>query len=282
MSARDPEDSYRSRSKFIRSLILRQSETAVGLPTRLTMPPRVVVQYWNDLDNLPGDVSSCMDSWKMLNSSNFEFRLFDELMAASFIQEELGSRHSGAFKKCYHPAMQSDYFRLCYISVSGGGYIDADDVYQGLPICHLFDDGLLKIQPLCYDMSLDSMVPVSSFTNPERDERDWIYYFNNNPLIAGNGHPLVEQALENATIALESDWVDGLPEIQSTAGPGNLTKTIFEASFTASYLSQSLLVLRDWDSVAVSKWPLSYRQDKRNWRLSNRMEMNSDTGKDLS
>jgi len=44
--------------------------------------------------------------------------------------------------------MQSDYFRLCYILVEGGLYVDADDVYQGMDIDYLFTDSRLKINPL--------------------------------------------------------------------------------------------------------------------------------------
>ena len=34
-------------------------------------------------------------------------------------------------------------------------------------------------------------------------------------------------------------------------------------------IESNIVVLEDWDSLAVSKWPLSYRDDTRNWRLSN-------------
>ena len=49
--------------------------------------------------------------------------------------------------------MQADYFRLCYLLVEGGFYVDADDVCVGTDIGWLFEDGRLKLQPLCYDMA---------------------------------------------------------------------------------------------------------------------------------
>ena len=63
-----------------------------------------------------------------------------------------------------------------------------------------------------------------------------------------------------------------LPEIQSTTGPGNLTRSIFDLAKEHGETERALLVLRDWEDVATSKWPLSYRRDARNWRLSNQRE----------
>jgi hypothetical protein len=180
-----------------------------------------------------------------------------------------GQRYKEAYDKCYHPAMQSDYFRLCYIFVEGGCYIDADDVYNESPIQHLCGDGRLKLQPLCYDMATNTMVPPSLFTKPGSDATGWIFYFNSNPLIAGSRHPLIDRALAQATLTLEKDMTSSLPEIQSTAGPGNLTKSIFDAAMEGEAVEQNILVLRDWEQIATSKWPLSYRNDARNWRLSN-------------
>jgi hypothetical protein len=153
--------------------------------------------------------------------------------------------------------------------MEGGCYIDADDIYQGSPIQHLFSDGRLKLQPLCYDMATNEMVPPPLFTEPGANASSWIFYFNNNPLIAISRHPIVEHALAQATLNLEQDMANGLPEIQSTTGPGNITKSIFDAVTENGEIERALLVLCDWENIAKSSWPLSYRNDQRNWRLSN-------------
>jgi hypothetical protein len=116
------------------------------------------------------------------------------------------------------------------------------------------------------------MVPPEVFTEPGADASTWIFYFNNNPLLAGPGHPIVERALANATRALERASGGELPDIQSTTGPGNLTRTIFELAQEHVEAAAALVVLCDWEDVATSRWPLSYRHDARNWRLSNRRE----------
>lgn len=72
------------------------------------------------------------------------------------------------------------------------------------------------------------MVPPRIFTKSGADAANWIFYLNNNVLIAGSGHPIIMRALNQATFFLEKDIGNGLPEIQSTTGPGNLTKSIFD------------------------------------------------------
>jgi hypothetical protein len=165
--------------------------------------------------------------------------------------------------------MKSDYFRYSYIFVEGGFYVDADDVYHGTTIDHLFADGRLKLQPFCYDIATGQMVPPSLFVNPGANQLSWIFYFNTTPLITGRNHPIMERALLNATTSLEQESKGGLPEVQATTGPGNLTRSVFEVVTNESRSEEMLLVVHDWEKTSTSKWPLSYRSDKRNWRLSN-------------
>ena len=270
MNAADPtEESHRARSSFVRGLVQCSSGSAVASSVFARKPPKRIVQFWDDLDRLPGDVGECIETWRKIEEHGVERLLFDKHQAREFILRRLGSRHQQAFDKCYHPAMQSDYFRLCYILVEGGCYVDTDDVYDGSQIQHLFSDGRLKLQPLCYDVATNMMVPPSLFTKPGANAASWIFYFNNNPLIAGSQHPLIDRALAQATLSLEKDVTNDLPEIQSTTGPGNLTKSIFDAVTENGEIKRTLLVLRDWENIAESRWDLSYRNDPRNWRLSN-------------
>lgn len=263
------EEDHRARSSFVRGLVQHSGGPAVASSVFARKIPKRIVQFWDDLDRLPGDVGECIETWKKTEEQGVERLLFDKHKARDFIRRKLGPQYKRAYDKCYHPAMQSDYFRLCYIFVEGGCYIDADDVYGGSQIQHLFSDGRLRIQPLCYDMATNMMVPSSHFTKLGANDTSWIFYFNNNPLIAGSGHPLIERALTQATLSLEKDMANVLPEIQSTTGPGNLTKSIFDAATESGEIEHALLVLFDWENIARSRWELSYRNDTRNWRLSN-------------
>ena len=259
----------RSRSNFVRDLVQCFGKSAQIPVPYLPTPPKRIVQFWDDLLNLPNDVKECMDSWKILERSGFELEVFDENSSREFIRIHLGSRYEQAFDKCYHPSMKSDYFRYSYIFVKGGFYIDADDVYHGTGIDHLFTDGKLKLQPFCYDIKSAQMVSSSVFLNLGADSKSWIFYFNTTPMIAGPNHPIIERALLNATNYLEQDTKNELPEVQASTGPGNLTRSIFEMMTEEGCPKEALLVLSDWEEFSTSKWPLSYRNDKRNWRLSN-------------
>lgn len=259
----------RARSNFVRDLVQRPKEPGCLLATQLPPPPRLIVQFWDDLSRLPPDVKECMESWNSLEKLGFKLQVFDNNSARHFIQTHLGSRFAEAFDKCYHPSMKSDYFRYSYIYVMGGFYIDADDVFHGTAIEHLFKDGRLKLQPFCYDIETSQMVPPSAFLNQGADRSGWIFYFNTTPLIAAPKHPIVKQALFNATVSLEKAQDASLPEVQATTGPGNLTRSLFEILSNESCPSEWFVVAHDWEITSTSKWPLSYRCDQRNWRLSN-------------
>jgi len=263
------EDYYDSRSSLIQKIVQKSNEQSNTVPLLNNAIARRVVQFWDDHTRLPDDVNACINTWKAIENQGIELLLFDRRQASDFIFYNLGKRYRQAFERCYHPAMQSDLFRLCYIFVEGGCYIDVDDAYTGSDIAHLFEDGRLKIQPLCYDLCSHSMVPPAIFTKAGTSNKNWVFYFNNNPLIAGKQHFLIEKALNRAVDALLKSHMHSFPEIQSTTGPGNLTQCIFEAASEAIEVVNNMLVLTEWENTAISAWPLSYRNDARNWRLSN-------------
>ena len=269
MNAYEPtKEDHKARSRFIRKLVQNPNSIIKSSIYYRKIPMRIV-QFWDRLDRLPHDVQGCIETWRRIEEQGFERLLFDKQQARDFIFKNLGLRYSHAFDKCYHPAMQSDYFRLCYIFVEGGCYIDADDIYDGAEIQHLFRDGQLKIQPLCYDIATSMMVPAQFFTKKKADVASWIFYFNNNPLIACSGHPVIERALNEATFSLEREIENGLPEIQSTTGPGNLSKSIFDIVTENADIENTIHVLSNWEDIAKNKWELDYRNDARNWRHSN-------------
>lgn len=238
--------------------------------------PKVIVQFWHNIAEIPTDVQECIDSWESLGSRGFKRVLFDESSARNFILKEMGDSNVSVFERCHHPAMKCDYFRLCYLLVHGGFYVDADEVYQGLDVDHLFQDGTLKIQPLCYDNETGEMVSPSGFIGRKEYSPDWTYYVNNNPLIAPANHPVIRLALDRATNIILNNPIEEL-EIQSTTGPGNLTASLVKHSTILESNCEPIdfTVLPNWDEISISKWPLSYRNDDRNWRLWKPSKMES-------
>jgi hypothetical protein len=191
------------RSDYMRGLI--QDRLPIETLTGSTNIPKLIVQFWHNLNALPPDVLECLDSWQTLIKQGFKRVLFDDAQAKQFINHKFGSPYVTAFDQCGHPAMRCDYFRLCYILIHEGFYIDADEVYQGSDIETLFLDNRLKIQPLCYDNSSNTMVPAKVFIGNRAYSPDWIFYANNNPLIAPAFHPIIQLALERSTRILLED-----------------------------------------------------------------------------
>ena len=60
-------------------------------------------------------------------------------------------------------------------------------------------------------------------------------------------------------------------EIQSTTGPGNLTAALAAHARNLLLKDRELdfKLLLDWESIAETRWELSYRKDERNWRNVN-------------
>lgn len=90
-----------------------------------------------------------MSSWERLVDHGFAVRTFDDASADRYIRDRYGTREVAAFGRCVHPAMRSDYLRLCVLLTEGGLYVDCDDVLLDDGWTRLFDDDRLKVQPLC-------------------------------------------------------------------------------------------------------------------------------------
>lgn len=264
------------RSEFIRQLARRSLHSqaaradrqATCQPRATCSPsiPRTLVRFWHDPRRIPADVKACLNSWAPLRDEGVTFRLFDDESATTYIADRYGASQVAAFARCEHPAMRSDYLRLCFVLAEGGLYVDADDVLLNAGWRRVFRDNTLKLQPLCYDIPGAAMVAPTQPGLFERPAPHRIFYVNNNPIAAPPGHPVLRRALARATrMLLDRTRVS---EIQSTTGPGNLTAAL------AAHTREDLLVSRglgidllfDWESVAEPDWTLAYRRDDRNWR----------------
>lgn len=165
--------------------------------------------------------------------------------------------------------MRSDYLRMCFVLAEGGLYVDADDVLLGDGWKELFRDGMLKVQPLCYDVTAGGMVSASELRRTDLPTDGRIFYVNNNPIAAPAGHPVLQRALARATGSLLGDGET--PEIQSTTGPGNLTAVLaaHARESQAKAATPDIELLLDWEETAEPCWELAYRNDARNWRNMN-------------
>lgn len=259
------------RSTFVHKLILEQGkrmndERNISKISKESAIPRKILQYWHDPLNLPSDVRECLLSWEKLEDIGFDIFLHNDISAAEYIAGVYGEKQQRAFARCSHPAMRSDYLRLCFLVEEGGFYVDADDVLIAEDCSRLFNNNLLKLQPLCYDISAGGMMPAANIWDPTISSDRLNFYVNNDPLIAPARHPLLIRALTRATEKLLCD--DSFPEIQATTGPGNLTIALVDHANCLRANGQQLdfEFINEWESIAEMRWNLSYRDDERNWR----------------
>lgn len=271
------EENDRLRSDFIRQLTLRQlvrdraSSRSEGTDQN-GLIPRTLVRFWHDPCDLPTDVRNCLESWDALRDEGIAFRMYGDASATAYIAERYGPRELAAFSRCRHPAMRSDYLRMCFVLADGGLYVDADDVLLGDGWKDVFHDYTLKLQPLGYDMTAGGMVPASELRRTDLPTDGRIFYVNNNPIAAPAGHPVLRRALARATDRLLGD--EPAPEIQSTTGPGNLTAALAAHAREAQVRDSppDFELLLDWEGAAEPCWDLAYRDDARNWRNMDRAD----------
>ncbi len=270
------EEDDELRSEFIRQLAYRarlsgQASKGHGLTRELVATqgasiPRNLVRFWHDPKSIPSDVQACLDSWAPLGDEGVTIRMFNDDTAATYIADRYGESHVAAFTRCDHPAMRSDYLRLCFVLAEGGLYVDADDVLLDDGWRRVFRDTTLKLQPLCYDIPDGSMVPTTKLGLFDCPTSHRIFYVNNNPIAARPGDPVLRRALARATRLLLSEA--RVDDIQSTTGPGNLTAAL--AAHAREEMkggrSPAIDLLFDWESTAKPDWTLGYRRDARNWR----------------
>jgi mannosyltransferase OCH1-like enzyme len=174
--------------------------------------------------------------------------VFDTRSALAFVQEHHRPPVVEAFRRARHPAQRADLFRLAYLSIKGGVYVDADDK------C---------LEPL------DSFIPPGA---------DLVLYQENYGTIANNfiavqpGHPVILAALDQAVTALNRGDHD---TIWLCTGPGLMTRAMAQAlaDDTSGELLARTAVLELWQIQRVIglHCPARYKATRAHWsRTTNR------------
>ena len=230
--------------------------------------PFRIVQFW-DRPRVPADVMACMSTWRSQDA--FEYEIFDDSSARDFISCEFDRNHAAAYAYCHHPAMKADYFRLAYLWVRGGIYVDADEVcgvgdFRSLVSrCKSFG-----ARPFCRDLT----PPGRSLALWRLTDEDYLnpkmrFYFVNDVLASVPRHVIVGKALTRASrlIAAAKRRRERCP-IHWTTGPDNLTLAIYDASLDAlrDQAEFDFSVITNWHEFAKHNGNLDYQETSRNWR----------------
>lgn len=204
-----------------------------------------VFAYW-DIDP-PSEIIDNAHSYRFQN-----YRLYNDEMACEFIRSNLGDKYLAAYNTCVHPAMKSDYFRLCKLFVDGGLYVDADEYLVNSP------DKLINF--LAY-ANADSCLVLNT-TNKKS-----MYLQNNIIYSLPRGH-FVSKALDVATDFLISHRDRSHTSIWHRTGPGLCTRVYL---MLLNNNCDNIFVVRDCfvkDFFAEGR--CTYKQNPLlNWRNAN-------------
>jgi hypothetical protein len=156
-----------------------------------------IVQFW-DGEEVPAEVAGLMATFDELNPGR-PHRVFSARSAAELIGERFGERQLAAFRSCAVPAMQADYFRYCAIHALGGVYVDVD--FR----CVVPLDPLLRGPQAGTLFGRRELPP--RWRVPEFEWRERVGPFrvvmNSFFAFSAPGHPLLELAIEIATVNVE-------------------------------------------------------------------------------
>lgn len=87
--------------------------------------PRRIAQYWHEREP-PPELLPLFASWREAHPQH-AYRLFDDASAEAFLATRCGSVVAAAFRRAREPAQRADLFRLAWLAVEGGVWVDADD-----------------------------------------------------------------------------------------------------------------------------------------------------------
>ncbi len=205
-----------------------------------------IIQFWHEPEP-PADVAAAMASWAARNPG-VEHAVFNKDSARDFIVGHYGAPLLEAYDNARHPAMQSDLFRLAYLAMRGGVYVDADE--------HCIADmrgafaALRQVQLVAW---------LSHETFP---------YLYNGFLAAAPGSLIIRNALAESVHLLATHRAAGTrTDMWSVTGPGLITRAVGKRLTEA----HDVLLLTDseYRGFAETLEDLDYkRRPEGNWRTS--------------
>lgn len=204
--------------------------------------PRRIVQFW-DSASVPQDVRDLMQTWREVQPE-FEYELFNNRTALDFIRQHFQVDVSTAYTRAHGPAQKADLFRLAYLFIKGGIYVDADDRCIG---------------------RLDSIIPSTATLALWHETYGTV---GNNLIAAVAGHPVIKRALAQATIAINRGDRDSL---WLSTGPGvvtrSLTQVLVDALPNNMIVSNSLVVLTagELQRAIALQCRLNYKKTDQHW-----------------
>ncbi len=198
-----------------------------------------ILQFW-DSDAIPDDVAEAIAAFRDLAGDRHHF--FNAESAADFLHDAYGADAVEAFRSCRHPAIQSDFFRLGYLALKGGLYIDADSRIRE-DFSHLWPRLTGKT--------------VLAFQTRKPG-----IFFQNGMLAAPPGTALMAEAFQEAGRRLKT-----MPqsEVVRLAGPLMLRDVAIRLHRAGRLDPIETLSFETLDRHLLQSFPAQYKKDTRHW-----------------
>jgi tetratricopeptide (TPR) repeat protein len=203
--------------------------------------PSQIIQFWHD-QVPPPDVSAIMASWQDAHPHQQYIR-FDNASAAAFLRIHLPGAPLQAFLRAQEPAQSADIFRLAYLNVLGGLFVDADD---------------------------RCLAPIETYVAAMAD---FVAYQEEFATIGANfigaapGHPVIARALEQAVEAVNRGDHD-MPWLST--GSGLLTRAFAQLVATpdsSDWLNRAVVLeLFELQRFVGMHCPAQYKKDRQRLR----------------
>jgi mannosyltransferase OCH1-like enzyme len=207
-----------------------------------TAIPRRIAQFWDSTEP-PAEITELTGLWRN-SHPNFEYQLFNDSSARQFLARHYPPAVVNAFQRAREPAQKADLFRLAYLGVNGGFYIDVDDRCLGK-----IDDHVAARATLClYQEDYGTI--------------------GNDFMGAVPQHPVIRRALDQAIAAIGRGDED-MPWL--CTGPGLITRAFAQAmargELGAGELLNSAVVFDTWQvqQFVGLHCVLGYKKTKKHW-----------------
>jgi hypothetical protein len=228
-----------------RLLALQQLATA-GAAAALTLkpgnPPLPLLQYWEG-EPVPADVEAMLEAWPR-QLPDLQPERLDAAGAQAWIERHGAPGDPERFRRCWHPAMQSDFLRVLHVARQGGLYLDCD---TPVPTGAAERERWRQLALHCC-----SSHTLALCVNAVRQPGDLRYYVVNCCLWAPAGHPLLQGWLEAYRQRL-----DTLPaELVNTPRGIHRLGPELVSELVDGVLQQpgGRLAAVDWEGVRLPRW----------------------------
>jgi hypothetical protein len=219
-----------------------------GAQRSMDIIPQHLLQFW-DQDTPPAEVQAAIDTWSDFNP-NVEHRIFSDKTARDFLMKNYEIEIVELFDFCHHPAMRSDFFRIAYLALEGGIYVDADEICVGSII------DFLKEYP-----SSELYLIASNGAD---------LYLYNGFIACTRENKFVMLTFDQIVRSLRSAKASGFrASIWDITGPGQISRAVADIVLANPGASESISIIAETDYQEISKtvWMEYKGTTAGNWRV---------------